>query len=297
MKTLAERQYQLDQLFLGVDAGGSSCRARLTNSSGTVLGTGRAGPANARIGLDLLIAALTDACQAALTAAGLTDAGKDRITAAMGIAGISRRGIKAALEKHDFGFASCTFTSDGAIANIGAHGGGDGAIIILGTGSIGYAQVQGRSFTLGGHGFPISDEGSGAALGLGAIRRTLWARDGRLPGSAFITAMEEKLASFPNGLTDWLDHASATDYAAFAPMVVTAAEAGDDHAVALMRDAARHIDKLIDALFAQGAPRCCLAGGLADKMRPWISPEGQARLSVAQGDALDGALHLAHRPA
>ena len=78
--------------YLGVDAGGSHCRARLTDADGTVLGTGQSGPANTRIGLELLHARLIETCAQATTAAGLSEAKIATIQAGMGIAGITRSG-------------------------------------------------------------------------------------------------------------------------------------------------------------------------------------------------------------
>jgi len=39
-------------LFIGVDGGGTGCRARIEDASGSLLGTGIAGPAAIRIGID-----------------------------------------------------------------------------------------------------------------------------------------------------------------------------------------------------------------------------------------------------
>ena len=36
--------------FLGIDAGGTKCRARLVNAKGDILGHGLSGPANVRVG-------------------------------------------------------------------------------------------------------------------------------------------------------------------------------------------------------------------------------------------------------
>ena len=69
------------------------------------------------------------------------------------------------------------------IACLGAHGGRDGGIVIAGTGSVGLAMVNGREFRIGGYGFPISDEGSGAEIGLHAIRLALRAHDKRITAS------------------------------------------------------------------------------------------------------------------
>ena len=52
--------------FLGIDAGGSHCCARLTDATGKVLGTGETGPANARIGIEKLRTVLMEACDMAL---------------------------------------------------------------------------------------------------------------------------------------------------------------------------------------------------------------------------------------
>jgi len=59
----------------------------------------------------------------------------------MGIAGINRIGAKEALLAKGFPFASVIINTDGVIANIGAHGGQDGGIVIIGTGSIALGHV------------------------------------------------------------------------------------------------------------------------------------------------------------
>ena len=56
-----------------------------------------------------------------------------------------------------------------------------GAILIAGTGSAGLIYREGRLRTCSGRGFPISDLGSGAWLGLRAIQQSLLCHDGILP--------------------------------------------------------------------------------------------------------------------
>ena len=43
-------------LFVGVDGGGTGCRARIEDAEGCLLGTGIAGPAALRIGVDRALA-------------------------------------------------------------------------------------------------------------------------------------------------------------------------------------------------------------------------------------------------
>lgn len=279
--------------FLGIDAGGSHCRARLTDAAGRVLGTGHTGPASTRMGAGPLVAALEEAIGQALGAAGLDRAARADISAGMGIAGLSRPGSAAALEDVGFGFARVALATDAHIANLGAHGGADGATLILGTGSIAQLRVGGADFAIGGYGFPISDEGSGAALGLSAMRHALRALDGRTTRTPLALAIAARFGHAVPQAVAWMDRATPADYAALAPIVIQHAEADDRIARSIVEDAATHVERFIETIFERGAPACALLGGLAPHLRPWLRARTVARLSEAQGDAMDGALRLA----
>ena len=75
-------------LFLGVDGGGTGCRARLEDSSGVVLGLGQSGPATARLGLSETWDSVREAFAMAIAEARLEPPDLSRIRAAVGIAGI-----------------------------------------------------------------------------------------------------------------------------------------------------------------------------------------------------------------
>src|SRR5512146_1065657 len=169
--------------YLGIDAGGTRTSARLVSEDGQTIGVGEGGPANTRIGVDKALLEVERAAAQAIEAAGLSPEEVGTIRAGLGISGLNRRGSLDALKAHTFPFASIAFASDAAIACAGANAGGDGGIVIVGTGSIGFARVEGETIIVGGYGFPISDEGSGADLGLKAIQQSLWARDKRIPHS------------------------------------------------------------------------------------------------------------------
>lgn len=280
-------------LYIGVDAGGSHCRARLTDAAGKVLGTGEAGPANARIGMDKLRATLMETCEQALTQGGIDINAGGRISAGIGIAGISRPGVRDALNTLGLPFAKIRWETDAAIANLGAHSGADGATLILGTGSIAYVKANGGSFAIGGYGFPISDEGSGAALGLSAVRHALRALDGRTKPTPLSAAITSRFSHETPRVIAWMDSATPKDYATFAPIVFDFAEADDEIARSIVESAALHVEQFIETIFLRGAPRCSLAGGIAARMRPWLRERTAARLSPPLGDPLDGALLLA----
>jgi glucosamine kinase len=56
------------------------------------------------------------------------------------------------------------------------------------------------------------------------------------------------------------------------------------------------VERFIETIFARGATRCVLMGGLAAPIKPWLRARIVDRLVEPLGDALDGALLLAGRP-
>ena len=281
--------------FLGVDGGGTGCRARIEDAAGTVLGQGLSGPATTRLGIEEAWASIARAFDAAIEEAGLSASDIKRIHAGVGLAGISRKGALAALRAIEHPFASIEFVSDGEGACLGAHSGRDGAIVIAGTGSIGLGLVEGRQLRVGGYGFPISDEGSGAYLGLKVVQLALRAYDGREQKTALLAEIMQRFQNDPMEAVAWMDRASATDYAALAPMVLRHADQGDSIARRIVQSAAGHIDTLVRTLFEKGAPRVCLLGGLASPLEPWLAPDVRRSLKPIDGDAVSGAIILAKK--
>ena len=283
-----------DPLFLGVDGGGTGCRARLETADGKVLGQGRSGPASMRFGFAAAFYSIITAAQQAVRESGLGEAAYPRIHAGIGLAGTGTRGARRALDNWEHPFASACFEGDGYMALLGAFAGGDGGIVVCGTGSIGITW-RGQTLRVGGYGFPVSDEGSGADIGLNALRTALRTLDGRVPPTPFTEEVLAKFSHDPVEIVDWLDRASSTDYATLAPMVVHHAAAGDAGATALMKQAASQIADLAAALVKKGAPKVALVGGLADVMRAWLPDHIQPDIVAPAGDAMAGGIILAKR--
>lgn len=286
-----------EALFMAVDGGGTGCRARLETADGKVIGGGLAGPAATRFGIEASWAAISTAFSNALDEAGIGRSDAGHIHAGIGVAGLSRQGAREALEAMEHPFASAHFATDGEIACLGAHGGRDGAIVIVGTGSCGLARLSGQLIKIGGYGFPISDEGSGAYLGLRVVRAAMMAHDGRMAMTALLGEIMGRFGDDPGNAVQWMDQATATDYAAFAPIVVRHADDGDPAARRIMQDAAAAIETIGRTLFERGAERLTLIGGLASVIESWLAPDLRRRLSPQLGDSLDGAAILAGRPA
>jgi glucosamine kinase len=286
-----------DSLLIGVDGGGTRCRARLCAPSGTRLGEGAAGPANIRLGLDVSFAAVLQATQACLAQAGLSSQDLPRITACLALAGASEPTDLAAAERLKHPFGRVVFTADAHAACVGAHEGRDGGVVVVGTGTIGWAELKGRQYRVGGWGLTVSDDGSGAWIGRELLRRVLWAHDGRIESTPLLEQAFAQFQSDPHAIVRWVPSASPRAFGALAPLVIEHAGAGDAIGIEIMRLAASHVDALAARLMGLGAERIALVGGLADHMSAWVSDNTRTRLIPPAGDALDGALQLARAAA
>lgn len=281
-------------LFLGVDGGGTRCRARLETEDGQVLGRGLSGPASMRFGFDVMHDSVMAATRQALAEAGLNDDALKDVYAGIGLAGTGHLGARAALEAWKHPFAGAWFEGDGYLAWLGAFGGEEGGIVVCGTGSIGITY-KGHTIRVGGYGFPVSDEGSGAHIGLNAIRYALRTLDGRSQATEFSKEILAKFSSDPAVVIRWSETATATDYAAFAALVIKHSAAGEQAATRLLRDAAMHIAGLAEAVLSRGAPRVALVGGLVEFIKPYLPPATAARLTEPQADAMAGGILLAKK--
>jgi len=286
-----------DSLLLAVDGGGTRCSARLATISGNVLGEAVAGPANLRRGVNRSFAMAVEAASACLKQATLPATEMGRIVACLALAGASEPTHLAAAKAHKHPFRKAIVTTDAHAACVGAHGEADGGVIVAGTGTVGWARVKGRSYRVGGWGLPISDEGSGAWAGCEALRRVLWAHDGRIAWTPMLRSLFANFSCDPHAIVTWTATASPADFGALALHIVDYAAQGDEASIELLQECAAHVDALATRLLAVGADRLALVGGFGPSLRKWLSPTTAEHLVEPAGDALAGALMLARAAA
>jgi glucosamine kinase len=282
-----------DTLFIGIDGGGTHCRARIRDGAGRLIGEGTGGPANLRLGPAVAMAAIVDAARAAATAGGLGEGDLGRASVGLGMAGAIDDARNGQLLAQPHPFPRVAIDTDAYIAWLGAFAGGDGAILIIGTGSAGLAVVKGQRFNVGGWGNVISDDASGNEIGKHAIRRALWAHDGMAPMTELARKILDRFDHQPPKIVTWADQARPTDFAQWAPLVLDYAAKGDPMGVAVIETAAEGAARIADRLLGAGAPGICLLGGLAEPLRPWLPKRIQEKLVAPKGDAMEGALLLA----
>jgi glucosamine kinase len=281
-------------LYIGIDGGASGSRGRLVESDGHILVDVDGGPANPRFGLEATTDAIVALVEAALDKAGLSTTRLTQVKVGLGLAGVGQLLQQQQMLNWRHPFGGLALATDAHVACLGAHQGPNGGVVVVGTGSCGLALPRNLPRQIGGWGFPISDCGSGAWIGLQAIRHALEALDGLAPRGPLDEALLPEFEADAEQFVGWLDAATPRDYAAFAPRVFDQAET-DPTAAAILAEAGVAIGTLIDAVADQPVEAVYLLGGLAEPLHPYLPKAAVERLAEPKGDAMDGALTLIRR--
>lgn len=273
-------------LFLGVDGGGTGCRAAVADTEGRVLGQGTAGPANIASDPEGARANILIAARAALRAAGLPERELARLRAGLGLAGANSEGaverLAAALP-----FAAARIETDAVAAVKGALGPGDGIVAALGTGSVFGVQRGGEVRQIGGWGLVLGDEGSGAWIGRALCAQALRAVDGFRAETPLLSEILS-VKGGPLGLVAFSLAAKPVDFASLVPRAL---ESGDPAAEEVLARASADVAEAVDLLQAGGRLPVVFLGGLGPVHAARLA--GRWEIRPAQGSALDGALWLA----
>ncbi len=287
---------QQHMYYLGIDGGGSKCKARLENLQGDCLGEGISGPANPVRGVELAQTSILEAAHLALKDAGLEHLSLNQLYAGMGLAGVNLPKYRQMMAHWQHPFAKMQISTDLHIACLGAHNGEDGAVIITGTGSSGASVVKGNYFEIGGHGFPVGDCGAGAWLGLTAIKQSLKALDDLSTRTPLVDALLARLnCATPQEVVEVIIDGKPAFYAAFAPLIMEFANQGDEMASAIVTEGADYLSCMARRLLQNQPPRLSLIGGLAPLITPWLDADIQARISAPFAAPEVGATLLARQ--
>ncbi|GAA5148044.1 BadF/BadG/BcrA/BcrD ATPase family protein [Microbacterium pseudoresistens] len=203
---------------------------------------------------------------------------------------------------HDATGAAAAVTSDVVTAHAGALGGGEGVLLIAGTGAVALGTDAADARLVDGWGPDLGDFGSGSWLGREAVRAVLGARDGLGAGTALSAALDAHIGDEASPIT-WLAAREpvARRLATVAPLVLDAAEAGDDVAVGIRDEAVRLLVRTASAAAGTGSTPIVVHGGLT--VHPGFHAALTGALAAAGfdvrdavGDALHGATLIARDP-
>jgi glucosamine kinase len=249
--------------ILGIDGGGTRSRALLVDRDETELAHAETGGSNPNaVGFQKAAENLRDAILECCTRAScsLSDLG----IIVLGLAGMGRKEDRETLLQE---VSRAVFTdpsqqvpimieTDARIALEGAFGGNAGVIVVAGTGSIVMGKThRGEIMRVGGWGRQLGDEGSGFAIGKGALVSVTYDIDSR----GYAGALRKLIAQqfHLNSRDDIVEavYRNNFDFALLAPLVMQAAADNDLVAQKILDQEATHlVDQCADLFRQMGVP-------------------------------------------
>ena len=283
--------------LVGIDGGGTNTRLRLCSLSGEQLSEATAGPSALGQGILQAWQQVEIAFARAAELAELGGLAWRQCAVGIGVSGANVRHQAEQFMRTAPDCAALAVDTDSFAAVLGAHGGSAGAVLIGGTGSVcEVLRGDGTRASVGGWGGILGDEGSGAWLGMQAMRQTQHALDGRGPGGPMTRAVLARVGGDAAALKQWCAGAQQGEFAALSPVLFDC-EADDPAARDLLDAAARALEALADAADPCGHLPLCLAGSVALRLAPRLTAQLAARRVAPQADATWGAVELARRVA
>lgn len=270
------------ELYLGIDGGGSKCRAVLVSAGNEqIIGRGLAGPANPFNNYEQTISSIIDAAKAALIDANLSTDLLSQLYVGVGLAGVNLPKLLIKMQQWKHPFNMMHVTTDLQIACLGAHDGKDGAILISGTGSCGFSALNDTINMVGAHGFPHGDKGSGAWLGLEVVKKVLLSVDCIEPPSLMTNLLFSHLDCQDElDLVEVVAKQSSSFFAKLAFIAFEGAKHQDPLALSIIKEGALYISDVARRLWLDNPPRMSLIGGLSPQLTPWLDKDVQERLSA-----------------
>ncbi len=281
-------------ILVGIDGGGTGCRVAIADANRKTLGTAKGGPANPTYtpqeARDNILAAI----DAARIDAGLDKPTLNAARAFIGLAGI-RDADDAKFIAQALPFARAKVVEDRITTVTGALAGGDGAVAAIGTGSFVARSTGDTTDYIGGWGFRLGDQASGAWLGHNLLKQVILCSEGVEPHSDLTRETLARYDDDAHKVYEFSNGATPAEFGHLAPLVVAAAARGDLIATSLMREGADYIVKALNTLGYQPNEPLCLTGGLGPHYTEFLPSSFAAHVVKPKGTALDGALLLAAR--
>ncbi len=303
----------MTRYYLGVDGGGTNCRIRLADENLVTLADAAGGRSNLQIDAgDPAFRSITEGTREVFAKAGIDFSQTANTYGCFGMAGGRLPSARDAFAARPWPFAAVKVYDDIDIARAGAHGGEDGAVIIVGTGSAALAMVKGERHQCGGWGFHIGDQMSGAILGRELVRRTVEAADGLVDGSPLTEAVLNRFGGDINAIMEWsfpkddrpaiaaTANAPATllgrapaEFGALMPLFFEYFEKGDAVAEELMALELGYIDNYVKWFKARGVGKMAAVGGFGTRLYPLLIARYGDFIVHPQHEPLHGAVILA----
>jgi glucosamine kinase len=279
-------------LLIGVDGGGTNCRAAIGTYDQGVLAEAIGGPANAAFDPELAIKNIAATVEAAASKADIPTEALKGAFAHLGLAGVMSDADSARISTA-LPYSNTVVTDDRATTVSGALGGADGYVISVGTGTIVASNKAGAVKSVNGWGFHVSDQASGAWLGRATLVQILLCHDGLAEHTGLTKLIFAEFDNDPNEIVAFSMSEPPSEYGTFARDIVSAAQDGDPWGKSILKTGAKYLVHSLAALGFKSGDAICLTGGLGPQYAPYLPPDHLSGQTRSKGSALDGAFELA----
>lgn len=282
----------MSDFILGLDGGGTKTIGRLVNNATGQQWQFASGPSSLTNDLNNARLNVTTICRQLLESAKCKS---QDVTAVFGIAGAGNTSLANEFQNAlTLDFAKLMVVSDARTSLYGANLGRPVAVVALGTGSVGMRMLDdGSEFIIGGWGFSIGDQGSGAKLGQMAIHQSLSEIDNSGETVSLLGRQISQLIGPSRAdILQWIRHALPNEYAAIAPMIFELKD-NCEAAISVLNIHLEKVESLINMTLANTKLPLVLLGGLAEATKSIMPDTLLSRVSSAKGNAVDGAFILA----
>lgn len=216
-------------------------------------------------------------------------ANPSEVVVVMGVAGLNPDGVREGFVGALSGFRQVVPMSDGYAALVGSGGGRPCGMIVAGTGCAGHRlRADGTSFQRDGWGWIGGDRGSGAWIGLRAIRHALSALDGVVGRDPLSEAVAERLGGTEPRIAAWLGESMPQDIASMARCVFDCAAEHGGRAEEILDEAAAHLRELFRCLECDPSDPLYLSGTIAEALADRIAGGMDTKPVASPCKALEG---------
>ena len=281
----------MDYVF-GVDGGGTGCRVGLADRQGNIISRCSGGPANIETSFSEAENNIISICKQALAQVSLPESLLSETSAVLGLAGSNMGDFDTKLTKK-LPFKNNLIVNDSEITLEGAIGSSDGCIAAIGTGSVYIGRANGSIKQIGGWGFTLGDDGSGAKLGQNLLRAAIRCEE-QLQKHSELT--RHLMQQFDNKIINLIRASrdfKPKDFSFYASLVFDFNLRGDKNAEKILNDEIKIIQKsIVSAGFNKNYP-FCLLGGLGKFYNNLSHPEFSNYIVEPLGDPVTGAINMA----
>ena len=288
--------------FVGIDAGGTKCKAALYNPDGSCIAESVAGPANVFSDYNEAMHNIEAALAELIVSANENDSKQlttpikmNQISVCAACAGAETLTNTNNSSPYLSQLHSFQLIGDLEAACLGANQGDECVVIIAGTGStVGYLEgvnkyssdasiPQYQMTRYGGHGLMLGDHASGADIGLRAVKTLLKGLDGLHSDELFISEMLDfmqidKRENVAPILVNRWSKSTPAEFGGLARLVSDLSEQGSKTASELIAEGRQYLLDLLLANKLSDKP-LFLIGGLSDIYRDALERELGVKIS------------------